>query len=162
MLTLRGKYSEGTITLFGDETQLPESSEVLVTVMGETPEADDEAVEIQVDEHSEDHYKSIRQFKRVKAKGNITIIDKDGRNVFRLNDYSQGGLSFIAPKAYPTKMEISAGISDPSNPEMILMELEMEVRGVFNADQENHFKIGCKFSNSLDEELWHGLLQHLS
>jgi len=109
---------------------------------------------------SEDIYESMREFERVPATGNITIIDANSTNTFPLFDYSQGGLCFVANKNFEVGIHISAGITDPSNTEMVLMELEMEVRGVFKSD--TGMKIGCMFENPVDEDLWHGLLQFLS
>jgi len=109
---------------------------------------------------SEDVYESMREFERVPATGKITIIDASSTNTYSLFDYSQGGLCFVADKNFEVGIHINAGITDPSNTDMVLMELEMEVRGVFKSD--NRMKIGCMFENPVDEDLWHGLLQFLS
>ena len=101
--------------------------------------------------NSEDFYESMREFERVPATGNITIIDANSTNTYPLFDYSQGGLCFVADKNFEVGIHISAGITDPSNTDMVLMELEMEVRGVFKSD--NGMKIGCMFENPVDEDL---------
>jgi len=127
--------------------------------------AGDEAVSGGLIEKNEAYYQSIREFQRVKAYGNINIIDGEERHTFPLNDYSQGGLSFTCKQEFQTGQIISSGISDPSDADMILMELEMEVRRVADlreeGETESRFKIGCMFLDPVDEDLWHGLLQYL-
>jgi hypothetical protein len=110
---------------------------------------------------SEDYYESLREFERVPATGKITIIDAEDTNTYALFDYSQGGLCFVADKNFEVGVHISAGITDPSNTDTVLMELDMEVRGVFISDNKMKMKIGCMFENPVDEDLWHGLLQFL-
>ena len=164
MQSIHGVYENGKITLLHPlPKSIPESANVLVTVV-----ADDDVVEA-VDnslltasrEENEAYYQSIREFERVNAEGNITIIDQETQMNFPLNDYSQGGLSFICDKAFNVGSFISSGITDPANPELVLMELKMEIRGVFKTDAGS-FKIGCMFLDPVDEDLWHGLLQYLS
>ncbi len=169
MLSLRGSYENGKITLKHSLPQgIPESSNILLTfVTDEGRIVGKEAIVdpyVEVDdgtENNEEYYRSIREFERVDAHGNITIIDQDDRHTFPLNDYSQGGLSFLSDRQFAIGQQISSGITDPMNPEQVLMELKMEVRGIFQID-DNQFKIGCMFLDSVDEDLWHGLLQYLS
>ena len=70
-------------------------------------------------------------------------------------------MCFVADKNFEVGIHISAGITDPSNTDTVLMELDMEVRGVFISDNKMKMKIGCMFENPVDEDLWHGLLQFL-
>jgi len=176
MLSLQGVYKDGKIVLLHKiPHQLPEESEVLLTFIVDSEfstaavaENEDSLESSELKEADEDYYKSIREFERVKASGNITIINPEGRFKFPLNDYSQGGLSFITDQPFKVGQNISSGIADPSNPNMVLMELEMEVRGVhelerseFTENDENRYRIGCMFVDSVDEDLWHGLLQYL-
>ncbi len=165
MLSLPGIYEDGKITLsYASNEALPEVSNVVITFA-----EDKDLVGVKIKEESvssfkstnknEEYYESIREFERVKAQGDINIIDSQDKYSFPLNDYSQGGLSFIADKVFDIGQEISAGITDPGTPDMVLMELGMEVRGIFNS--ENQFKIGCMFKDPVDEDLWHGLLQYL-
>lgn len=166
MQSLHGIFENGKIKLLHPLPEnLPQSSNVLVTFV-----VDDETAKASVDmpdsangkqEKSEEYYQSIREFERVEAHGNITIIDGDDQAVFPLNDYSQGGLSFISERQFNVGQLISSGIMDPSNPDLVLMELKMEIRGIFKND-EGTFKIGCMFLDPVDEDLWHGLLQYLS
>jgi PilZ domain len=167
MISLYGIYEDGKIVLSNAaEEELPENTEVLITFfddkilnMGEI------AVSDGLIQKNEAYYQSIREFQRVKAYGNISIIDSEDRYTFPLNDYSQGGLSFSSKHEFETGQIISCGISDPSDADMILMELEMEVRSVMDTreegETENSFKVGCMFLDPVDEDLWHGLLQYL-
>ena len=171
MISIRGIFQDGKITMICPSSQtIPEISEVLVTFVDSSEEdisdfAEDEREElVQVADNSRDDdadFESMRQFERVKARGYINIIDQSRKFRFRLNDYSQGGLSFISDWKYETSKIISAGIADPNDKESILMELEMEVRGVFEEEGEG-FKIGCMFVDPVDEDLWHGLLPYLA
>lgn len=156
MQSIRGVYKDGKITLFDSNSNLPEICEVILTVLNESSHKTGK------ERHSEEYYKTIRKHERVRAHGKISIINQQDRDTYRLFDYSKGGLSFIAPKEFGKGLKISAAITDPATPELILMELEMEVRGVFpHEDDRGGYKIGCMFLNSIDEELWHGVLQFL-
>jgi hypothetical protein len=169
MHSLHGIYENGKITLLHRlPKNIPESANVLVTFVVDEEIDGTEAIEEvkkpknrSKEEKGEAYYQSIREFERVKAHGSITVIDQDQQYTYPLNDYSQGGLSFTAKIQLNIGHLISAGITDPSNPELVLMELQMEVRGIIKTD-ENRYKIGCMFLDPVDEDLWHGLLQYLS
>lgn len=169
MYSVHGVYENGKIKLSQSLPEnIPDSSSVLVTfVTSEELVEDVEYDEVGMidespkEEKSEAYYQSIREFERVKAHGKITVIDQENQYTFPLNDYSQGGLSFLSSEQFNVGHMISAGITDPSNPELVLMELQMEVRGIFKTD-DGQFKIGCMFLDPVDEDLWHGLLQYLS
>ncbi|NQU63737.1 MAG: PilZ domain-containing protein [SAR324 cluster bacterium] len=167
MLSLYGTFEDGKIVLSCPEkNQLTENAEVIITFFDDRIRANGEvAVSDGLIEKNEAYYRSIREFQRVKAYGNISIIDGDARYMFPLNDYSQGGLSFSSKHQFSAGQVISCGISDPSDPDIILMELEIEVRGVINTreagDTGDSYKIGCMFLDPVDEDLWHGLLQYL-
>lgn len=170
MISLHGIYEDGKIKLsYKNEDLLPQNGEVILTfLVDEQGEAGELSPSQEVDEKSEAYYESIREFERVKAYGNINIIDGESRFTFPLNDYSQGGLSFFSDTAFSVGQVISAGIADPTNPDLILMELEMEIRGTYTVDEHTNdpdgerYKIGCMFVDPVDEDLWHGLLQYLS
>ncbi len=171
MLSLRGSYENGKIIIQHSlPNGIPESSNVLLTFVTDFAETDENEVIAETivetgngleENKNEEYYKSIREFERVDAHGNITIIDQEDRYTFPLNDYSQGGLSFISERQFDIGQQISSGITDPMNPDLVLMELQMEVRGIFQTDDKK-YKIGCMFLDSVDEDLWHGLLQYLS
>ncbi|MBU2515618.1 PilZ domain-containing protein [bacterium] len=165
MQSLHGIFENGKIKLLHPlPKNLPDSSNVLVTFVIDDGVSKNDKVQSAAkgkQEKSEEYYQSIREFERVEARGNITIIDQDDQFVFPLNDYSQGGLSFISDRLFGAGQLISSGITDPSNPELVLMELKMEVRGIFKNDDKS-YKVGCMFLDPVDEDLWHGLLQYLS
>lgn len=164
MLSIKGVYQNGKITLKTSGLEIPDASQVLLTFMTDEKPiiAKIQAQNFKTDEHGEDYYQGIRAHERVKAHGKITIIKALDQMTFQLFDYSQGGLSFISDQPFEIGKNISAAISDPSDPELVLMELDMEVRGIFLTDKEKEYKVGCMFVNSMDEELWHGVLQFLS
>ncbi len=167
MISLYGIYEDGKIVLsYPAEGQLPEETEVLITFFDDKiPEKGETAISDGLIDKNEEYYQSIREFQRVKAYGNISIIDSEDRYTFTLNDYSQGGLSFSSKHGFQSGQIISCGISDPSDDDMILMELEMEVRSVNDTredgETESSYKVGCMFLDPVDEDLWHGLLQYL-
>jgi len=172
MISVRGIYQDGKITVICPSSQIiPDNSEVIVTFVVDADDGDttedsevlEKKVETQIVEDTdidESYFESLREFERVKAEGSITIIDQSRTFRFQLNDYSQGGLSFLSDWKYDIGKIISAGILDPNDRDSILMELEMEVRGVFDEDEEG-YKIGCMFVDPIDEDLWHGLLPYL-
>lgn len=161
MQSVHGVYENGKIFIKRlPSGRLPSASNVIITFTD--PDSTQNRASFSVGEsgkESED-FESLREFERVPASGEITIIDEKERFTFSLFDYSQGGLCFVSSKGFEIGKNISSGIIDPSNPGDILMELKMEVRGVFEFDDK--FKIGCMFLDPVDEDLWHGLLQHLS
>lgn len=171
MLTVHGTYKNGKITIKRPISgSLPESSEVIITFtdsgvdqigcdqIAEEPSRQ----EIRPTESPETEaggvYEPLREYRRVSSKGDITVIDGNDRFTCQLFDYSQGGLCFLATKSFTVGKSISSGIIDPANSKMVLMELEMEVRGISKYDGK--YKVGCMFLDPVDEDLWHGLLQY--
>lgn len=164
MLSIKGRYEDGKLVLYANPEEVPQQAQVVVTFMpnnGSAGPAQAEKVEelYAEDQHDEAYYASIREHKRKKASGTITIVDDFEQTTYPLNDYSQGGLSFLAPADFAKSGTVHAGICDPSDPDMVLMELEMEIRGIYEAP--NGKKVGCQFQDSLDEDLWHGLVAYL-
>jgi hypothetical protein len=169
MHSIYGIYENGKITLRNSLPEnIPDSSPVLVTfvVDDETSKTDDVELAIPDDDkpvnvNAGPGFQSMREFERVKAHGSITVIDQENQYSFPLNDYSQGGLSFLSQRHFIVGQMISAGITDPSNPDLVLMELQMEIRGVIK-NEDDQLRIGCMFLDPVDEDLWHGLLQYLA
>mgnify|MGYP003960210187 FL=1 len=108
------------------------------------------------DELSEDYYSKIRKHKRYLAKGNISLIEGDLENTYPLYDYSAGGLSFISDKVFDVGKSLTASIKDPIEQDTSVLDFEFEVARVEN--YEGQFKIGCKFFDEVDEEIWHSLM----
>jgi len=137
MQSLHGIYENGKIKLLQPlPDSLPESATVLITfvdegaISGDSPgsAAANQPVEADVPGVSPE---SMREFERVKAHGNITIIDRDEQFTFPLNDYSQGGLSFISDRVFEVGHLISAGIIDPTNPDLVLMNYRWRSGGLW-------------------------------
>lgn len=108
------------------------------------------------DELSEDYYSKIRKHKRYLAKGNISLIEGDQEITYPLYDYSAGGLSFIADKVFDVGKSLTASIKDPIEQDTSVLDFEFEVARVEN--YEGQYKIGCKFFDEVDEEIWHSLM----
>ena len=172
MLSVHGIYENGKITIkqpaFGS---IPVLSGVIITFTdsASNQSGTDQNLDISSQperlpnknfEKESNGYESLRKYKRIPSRKEITIIDGKDRFTFSLFDYSKGGLSFIASKKFAVGKNISSGITDPSNPDIVLMELRLEVRSV--SEFEGGVKVGCMFLDPFDEDLWHGLLQYLS
>ena len=100
MISIRGIFQDGKITMICPSSQtIPENSEVLVTFI-EDSEGDisdfiedeqEELIEIEDDfeddesEADNSDFESMREFKRVKARGHINIIDQSRKFRFQLN-----------------------------------------------------------------------------
>lgn len=108
------------------------------------------------DELSEEYYSKIRKHKRYIANGNISLIEDDQETVYPLFDYSAGGLSFISDKEFDVGISLTASIKDPIEQDMSVLDFEFEVARV--VDFNGKFKIGCKFFDEVDEEIWHSLM----
>ena len=108
------------------------------------------------DEFSEKDYSKIRKHKRYKAKGQISLLEDDEELVYPLFDYSAGGLSFISERSFNVKKSLTASIKDPIDQDSSVLDFEFEVVRVVKKDDK--FKIGCKFFDEVDEEIWHSLM----
>ncbi|MDH5559866.1 MAG: PilZ domain-containing protein [Deltaproteobacteria bacterium] len=111
---------------------------------------------VEVEEFTEDYYESVRKHKRFNAKGEICLVENGVKNVYSLNDYSSGGLSFISDQTFPKGKTLTASIRDPIDSKTDLLDFEFEVARIISYDDK--FKIGCKFVDDVDEQLWHSLL----
>jgi hypothetical protein len=107
-------------------------------------------------EFSEEYYAKIRKHKRYIANGNISLIDGDNEVVFPLFDYSAGGLSFISNRPFDVGKSLTASIKDPIEQDTAVLDFEFEVARV--VDFDGKYKIGCKFFDEVDEEIWHSLM----
>ncbi len=110
----------------------------------------------ETDEFSEEYYAKIRKHKRYIANGNIALIDGDKEIVFPLFDYSAGGLSFISNRPFEVGKSLTASIKDPIEQDMSVLDFEFEVARV--VDFNGKYKVGCKFFDEVDEEIWHSLM----
>ncbi len=149
MLSIKAIYENGKIKLL-ESADIKDNTEVLVTFL-------DDDYPFEGAEKGENYYKKIRKHKRFKAKGNIVIVDENLESSYELNDYSAGGLSFISEIAFEVNQEITAAIKYKAADETLVMEFEIIVRRCI-PDGFN-YKIGCQFKDSIEEELWHTIMQ---
>ncbi len=108
------------------------------------------------EEFSEEYYAKIRKHKRYIANGNISLIDGENEVVFPLFDYSAGGLSFISNRSFEVGVSLTASIKDPIEQDTSVLDFEFEVARV--VDYNGKYKVGCKFFDEVDEEIWHSLM----
>jgi len=108
------------------------------------------------DELSEEYYSKIRKHKRYIANGNISLIEGETEIIYPLFDYSAGGLSFVADNEFDVGISLTASIKDPIEQDMSVLDFEFEVARV--VDFNGKYKIGCKFFDEVDEEIWHSLM----
>lgn len=149
MLSIKATYEKGKIKLL-ESADIKDNTELLITFLD-----DDYSFEEELD--SEDYFKRIRKHERFKAKGNIIIVDENLESTYKLEDYSAGGLSFISEIAFEVNEEITAAIKYKAADETLVMDFEIIV-GRCVPDGFN-YKIGCQFKDSVEEELWHTIMQ---
>lgn len=164
--SIRGTYENGTIKLL-DPIELENETNVVITFLDDDfPFSDapvsgaasaDKNKEAQDEEQPEEFYEKLRKHKRYKAKGSITIIIDGEEFTYPLNDYSAGGLSFIANRVFDIGNNINAALKYDASGEVLVMDFEITVRGVFE-QEEDRYKIGCQFIDDVDEELWHTIM----
>ncbi|MBU2512175.1 PilZ domain-containing protein [bacterium] len=159
------KKTNVIITILDDEPYSESmSDEVEALTIEETDDfSDDYQIEdidsdgeSESDEFSEEYYAKIRKHKRYIANGSISLIDGDKEVVYPLFDYSAGGLSFISNRSFEVGVSLTASIKDPIEQDTSVLDFEFEVARV--VDYNGKFKIGCKFFDEVDEEIWHSLM----
>lgn len=109
------------------------------------------------EELTEEQKKALRRHERHRARGTITINEEGVEEAFELFDYSKGGLSFISKRPFDKGRLLTAHLKDPMDPESSVLEFEFEVARAVT--HEADFKIGCKFTDNIDEGLWHDLMR---
>ncbi len=124
------------------------SDDLLIDELGDHP-LDDEGF-------SEEYYAKIRKHKRYIANGNISLVDGDKEVIYPLFDYSAGGLSFISNRPFDVGISLTASIKDPIEQDTSVLDFEFEVARV--VDYNGKYKVGCKFFDEVDEEIWHSLM----
>ena len=150
---------------FNDEDDEPLFSEDEEAQFPED-DGDSESIESEIEagsdsmiggEFSEDQYATIRKYKRFKAGGFLNLVVDDKEVSYELNDYSSGGLSFLSDQPFEAGKSLTAFIKDPVEQGMSVLEFEIEVVRVI--DSEEKYKIGCRFFDEVDEDLWHSLIK---
>ena len=166
MISVKGIYENGTIKLL-DPIKIDGDANVVITFLDDDfpfPERND-LVEMDTEEPDmsggnikpDEYYEKLREHKRYKARGNITIIQNEEELTYPLNDYSAGGLSFFSDQAFEIGSTITAALKYNASGEVLVMNFEITVRGVFEHEEER-YKIGCQFIDDVDEELWHTIM----
>ncbi|MBT4288912.1 MAG: PilZ domain-containing protein [Deltaproteobacteria bacterium] len=151
MLSIKATYEKGKIKLL-ESAKIKNNTELLITFLD-----DDYPFEETELENTEDYYKRIRKHERFKAKGNIIIVDDKLESTYKLQDYSAGGLSFISEIAFEVNQEITAAIKYQAADETLVMDFEIIARRC--VPDGFNYKIGCQFKDSVEEELWHTIMQ---
>ena len=170
MFSIKGTYENGKIKLL-EPLSLTEDSNIIVTFLDHDIPFSTEAAnaadtrnapavfpdDTEQEAHPEEYYEQLREHKRYQATGDITVISGSEDETFPLNDYSSGGLSFISDRIFDVTTEITAALRYSAGEEELLMDFNMEVRGVFEQD-DGSYKIGCQFDDQVDEQLWHTVM----
>ncbi len=175
MLSVKGVYEKGKIR-FLEQVKIKDDAKLIITFLdddfpfsaaaGSVPDPEDresiaDAPIISKEDHPDEYYQKLRQHKRYAARGNITILEGDNdppdELIYPLNDYSAGGLSFLSDRVFEVSKEITAALKYKAIDEVLAMNFEIIVRGVFE-EEENRYKIGCQFLDQVDEELWHTIM----
>ena len=105
------------------------------------------------EEQSEEYYKKIRQFTRYKAHGTLILEHEGNETAYSLYDYSAGGLSFICDKPFEVDEKITAKIKYTASDEVLELNFDIIPKRVIIDGSD--FRIGCQFTDQVDEELWH-------
>lgn len=170
MFSIKGTYENGKIRLL-EPINIEEDTDVILTfldhnipfstdtanVPGSEATEPDLSTDFEQEKHPEEYYEQLREHKRYKATGNIIVIAGDKTETFPLNDYSSGGLSFISGYPFTVSKEITATLKYSAGEDQLVMDFNMEVRGVFEQDN-GQYKIGCQFDDQVDEQLWHTVM----
>ena len=164
MLSVKAVYQDGKIKLM-EPLRVKGTSEVVVTfldddnfsikpeeVIGEN-HLDTVPTLSEKEEQSEEYYKKLRQYKRFKAHGSLIVEDGGIENTYNLYDYSAGGLSFICDKPFAVDEEITAKIKYTASDEVLELHFDITPKRVIIDGSD--FRIGCQFTDQVDEELWH-------
>jgi len=153
MFSIRAKYKEGQFHL--DEPVFQKTpAKVIITLIEPTlePEPGEASGEL-----TEEQKQALRKYERFAAKGKIVISQDNIEETMQLHDYSSGGLSFLSVTPFEKGLLLKAALKDPLDLQNSVLDFEFEVaRSVL---QEHHYQIGCKFTDNIDEELWHSLMR---
>ena len=172
MLSIKGIYRDGKIYLL-EPLPTNQESDLIITFLKESNSSQElkkEGLEnqnsaldtVQDIQGDEENYKALRKHERHKANGNIYIADSNGETTYPLYDYSAGGLSFLADKEFDINSNITAAVHYTAAGEELTINFEIIVRRVFEfegvAKVGCELKIGCQFTDDMDEELWHTII----
>ena len=179
MFSIKGIFKNNKLHLI-EPLNIKRKTNVIITILDDEEYAGDDLSEVDSDEEtfdsdddlmadiesedqsldeegfSEEYYAKIRKHKRYIANGNISLIDGDKEVIYPLFDYSAGGLSFISNRPFDVGISLTASIKDPIEQDTSVLDFEFEVARV--VDYNGKYKVGCKFFDEVDEEIWHSLM----
>ncbi|MDX2471353.1 MAG: PilZ domain-containing protein [SAR324 cluster bacterium] len=162
MFSLKGTYIDGKIHL-DEPLHFTGKADIMVTQMDLPEQVQDSSSSADFDFDiendpvlNEDAYRDQRNQERYKAKGFIGIACESGECAYPLFDYSSGGLSFLSKDSFDKGTLLTAAIKDPMDPSSTLLDFEFEV--MRELPFTRGFKVGCRFVEMMDEELWHSLM----
>ena len=173
MLSIKGIYRNGKIFLLEPLPTNQQESDLIITflkVSNSSQEIKDEQLEhqesgldaVQSIQGDEADFKALRKHERHKAHGKIHIADSDSETSYSLYDYSAGGLSFLSDKPFDVNSNITAAVHYTAAGEELTINFEIIVRRVFEFEGKARvgceLKIGCQFTDDMDEELWHTII----
>lgn len=158
MFTIRATYQDGKLLLH-EPLHFDKKAKVLITVLNK--EATKKVVVPAVDyDHdpdlAEDAFKGLRAHERYRAKGSIALVEGHEEYLFPLYDYSAGGLSFLSSYPFEPGRLITASVRDDYDKDVSILDFEFEV--VRSSAVKSGYKVGCRFTDDVDEELWHSLI----
>ena len=157
MFSIKGIYKDDKFHL-NEPLHFKENANVIITILDEQ-QADSDGLleEAFADDESDDDFSAMRKHKRFMAKGNIALIDGDDETDFKLYDYSAGGLSFLSDDPiFERGQALTASIKDPVDRDMSILDFDFKVARC--EPFEDKYKVGCMFTDGVDEELWHQLM----
>ncbi|MDT8446791.1 MAG: PilZ domain-containing protein [bacterium] len=157
MFSVKATFHNGQFQL-EDPLFFKGKAKVIVTLLeGDSLDAS-QSIEVDDEDNlSEEELRALRRFERHRARGTITINEEGTEEAFKLFDYSKGGLSFISKRPFEKGRLLTAHLKDALDSSSSVLEFEFEVARSVEHGQE--FKIGCKFTDDIDEGLWHDLMR---
>ncbi len=157
MFSIKGTYIEGKIHLH-EPLRLQGRYPIMITaveptylqkVMVEGFDFEDEAL-------AEEAFAGHRNDQRYRARGKIALVEGYKEHLYSLYDYSAGGLSFLSKEEIEPGCLLTASIKDEHQAGGSVLDFEFEVMRAIPC--KGGFKIGCRFTERADEELWHSLM----
>ncbi|OGG99786.1 MAG: hypothetical protein A2600_02470 [Candidatus Lambdaproteobacteria bacterium RIFOXYD1_FULL_56_27] len=156
MFSIKATYEGGRFQL-QEPLHYQGVAKVIVTLLEPKGEEEIEVLPENADRLSAEELRALRKHERFQAHGSIAIQMGEAELFQRLFDYSSGGLSFLSNRPFPKGRVLTASLKDPLNARHTILEFEFEVaRSVAHGQG---FKIGCKFTDQVDEALWHSLMR---
>jgi predicted DNA-binding antitoxin AbrB/MazE fold protein len=165
MRSVKAVYQNGTLKLT-EPVNIQGSAEVVITFLDNEEKSELNPEEVAgkyhlntvpvlsaKEEQSEEYYKKLRQHTRYKAHGSLILENQGVEKSYSLYDYSAGGLSFICERPFDVDEKITAKIKYTASDEVLELHFDILIKRVIIDGDD--FRIGCQFTDQVDEELWH-------